>query len=257
MKLKNRGQKTVDSGQDLEDQKMIRTEEQTEKVCEDCRFSIASGGRGRRIFTCLNKAGSPGRMWVVEADEYCANFTIEQELLDPEVAKALAEGAKLIPVTQRKFAIVDTEDYGWLNKYKWFVFCQNPTCYAGRTGVNSNRHILMHREILNCPPDLVVDHINHNGLDNRKQNLRICTRSQNNRNRRPQGKTSRYKGVCRDKRRDKFVARIYLNGKQIHLGYFDDEIAAAKAYDKAARELFGQFAYLNFPQDYGLPSRTS
>jgi hypothetical protein len=106
----------------------------------------------------------------------------------------------------------------------------------------------MHRMVVNAPKGLFVDHINHNGLDNRKANLRICTNLQNLRNKRPKtGCTSEYKGVHWCKGRNKFRANIYLNKKAIHLGYFHDEIAAAKAYDEKARELFGEFAYLNFP----------
>ena len=227
-------------------------------TCEDCRFSIASGGRPGRILTCLNKAGAPGRMWVVEADQYCANFTQDKELLEPELVQALAEGAKLIPLTQDRFAIVDAEDYDRLCKYKWHVKIDKQTCYA--SGTFRNKGIRMHRKILNAPRGLVVDHINYNGLDNRKQNLRLCTFAQNCRNRRPirrAGKWSRHKGVSWDKAKKRFVAYIRHNGKFIRLGRFKSEIAAAKAYDKKARELFGEYAYLNFPQDYGLPSRTS
>jgi len=108
--------------------------------------------------------------------------------------------------------------------------------------------IMMHRFILNAPRHLVVDHINHNGLDNRKSNLRLCTRAENSRNRRSfNNKSSRYKGVSWDKQRKLFLAAIRCNGKYYNLGRFKSETAAAKAYDKKTRELFGEFAYLNFP----------
>lgn len=105
----------------------------------------------------------------------------------------------------------------------------------------------MHREIMDVPKHLVCDHINHNGLDNRKNNLRTCTRQQNTHNQKPRKKgTSKYKGVDWNKRQKKWRARIYYRGKCHYLGYFNNEIDAALTYDKKAKELFGEFACLNF-----------
>jgi hypothetical protein len=114
----------------------------------------------------------------------------------------------------------------------------------------------MHREILRPPGHLVVDHINHNGLDNRKANLRHATRAQNNFNRLiiiREDSSSKYKGVSWRKRKKKWRARICINGERKHIGYFKDEIHAAKAYDKAAKKYHGEFASLNFPDE---PRRT-
>jgi hypothetical protein len=106
----------------------------------------------------------------------------------------------------------------------------------------------MHRQVTNAPKGLVVDHINHNGLDNRRANLRLCTKQQNNCNSRSfRHKTSNYKGVFKEKGSKKFRAYIRFNKKPVHIGMFELEIDAAKAYDKKAKELFGEFAYLNFP----------
>ena len=102
---------------------------------------------------------------------------------------------------------------------------------------------------MDAPKGLFVDHINHDGLDNRKSNLRLCTQRQNNQTQRPRGKTSKYKGVYWNKRAKKFMASICIDGKKKSLGYFIDEVAAAKSYDKAAKKLFGEFAYLNFPNE--------
>jgi hypothetical protein len=110
----------------------------------------------------------------------------------------------------------------------------------------------MHREVIRLPGHLVVDHINHNGLDNRKANLRPATRAQNNYNRlaiKRKGATSKYKGVAWKKDKNKWRARLHFNGKLMFLGYFDNQIDAAKAYDKAAKECYGPFACLNFPGD--------
>jgi hypothetical protein len=226
-----------------------------EGICEDCVFSVGVKGESDPILTCRNKAGATGRFCIVDTDNSCTNFTADKEILAPELVRALAEGAKLLPLSQDKFAIVDSDDYDRLNTYKWCLSKTPRTNYAMRStkarrikGKRAKRKtILMHRFILNAPPGLVVDHINHDGLDNRKSNLRLCTRKQNNHNKRPQGKTSKYKGVYFSKLRKKFIARIQMNGKTTYIGLFTDQIAAAKAYDKKARELFGEFAYLNFP----------
>ncbi len=106
----------------------------------------------------------------------------------------------------------------------------------------------MHRLIMNTPPDLVCDHINHNGLDNRKANLRNCTIKQNNANARPAKWTSsKYKGVSYIKRKKKWAVYIKKDGRQFNLGCFADEAEAAKAYDASAKKLHGEFAHLNFP----------
>ena len=105
----------------------------------------------------------------------------------------------------------------------------------------------MHRLILKAEKGQVCDHINHNGLDNRRKNLRLCTNSQNfgNQRKRP-NKSSIYKGVCFYKRDSKWQVGIECNYKKYYLGRFDNEIEAAKVYDKKAAELFGEFAYTNF-----------
>jgi hypothetical protein len=141
-------------------------------------------------------------------------------------------------------AIVDEQDYDNLVSYQWRAIRGLRTCYAVRN--EGEKLIKMHRQILSCCDGLMVDHINHNGLDNRRSNLRICTASQNQQNRQPSnyGK-SRYKGVCWHSGKKKWRAAIVLDGRSIHIGYYDYEIDAAVAYDDAAIELFGEFACLN------------
>ncbi len=228
----------------------------SEMSCENCEHSVPAGSSPIPTLICNHKAGSDIPWQVVDPADSCTNFEQARELAPPDITAALAEGAKLMPLSQNKFAIVDAEDYNRLNKYKWCLSKTTHTNYA-LTRVKAKRvkgkrakrkAMLMHRFILNAPRHLVVDHINHNGLDNRKKNLRLCTRAENNRNRRSFCKgTSRYKGVSWDKKRKLFLAAIRCNGKYYNLGRFKSETKAAKAYDKKAKELFGEFAFLNFP----------
>lgn len=152
-----------------------------------------------------------------------------------------------IKLTQGRYAIVDVEDYEKLNKDKWYLFesRRENRFYAVRT--ERRRNVFMHRRIMNAPKGAIVDHINRNGLDNRRANLRVVTNMQNcwNSERGFNNGASKYKGVRLDKRTGKWYARIRHDGKEIHLGSFDTEIDAAIAYDNAAASLCGQFAVLN------------
>ena len=157
------------------------------------------------------------------------------------------ERGRRIKLSWGKYAIVDAEDYDRLSKYKWLALEKGRSLYAKTFHLNG-KSLHMHRLIMNAPPHLVVDHINHDGLDNRKKNLRLCTHLENLRNARPsRGGSSEYKGVYWHKGSKKFVAQIAFKAKRIWLGYFKNEIEAAKAYDKAAKKFFGEFAFLNFP----------
>ena len=154
-----------------------------------------------------------------------------------------------IVLTQGKVAIVDEMDYERLNKYKWHAKKDGNTYYAARKSERLNGKqttIRMHREILSVLPGQQIDHINHNGLDNRRANLRLCTYSQQQQNRLPQKAFSKYKGVWQDPRSKRWQVAIRINGKRTYLGYYVNEIEAAKAYDKKATQLFGEFANLNF-----------
>lgn len=152
----------------------------------------------------------------------------------------------LIPLTKGQFAIVDNYNYEWLNWWNWYAKESPDTFYAVREDRNG-KYIFMHREILNVPKDMMTDHKNHNGLDNRETNIRICTNAENQYNRKKnKTKKSAYKGISWHKKDKKWQARIKHNRKSIYLGNFDSEIDAAKAYDAKALELFGEFAYTNF-----------
>ncbi len=187
-----------------------------------------------------------------------------------------------ITLSQGKFAMVDEKDYRELCQYKWYATNQRGHFYAarndpstprlrraglstprlppirdargGRAGATKKRgrHLVwtMHREILKCPKEMVIDHINHNGLDNRRVNLRMVTAQQNSWNvKKPRGKfSSKYKGVSFDKRSKKWTAAIFYKGKRIYIGQFDDEETAGRAYDLKAKELFKEYACLNFKE---------
>lgn len=157
-----------------------------------------------------------------------------------------------IPLTQGYVAIVDEEDFETLTRHSWQVVIveRSHTQYAVRSKWDAGRKSSygMHRQILGLEhgDPRCVDHINGNGLDNRRSNLRLCTHQQNQQNRSAK-KGRDFKGVHKRKERSGFHAYIGVNGHQEYLGTYPDAISAAKAYDAAAQEYFGEFARLNFP----------
>ncbi len=148
-----------------------------------------------------------------------------------------------IQLTKGRVTIVDDEDYDWLTTWKW---CTSQG-YAARSVASDHVDVIyMHRLLLAAPPKMVVDHINLDKLDNRRSNLRLCTRSQNCYNR-PASKSSRsgVKGVFWDNEKGKWLSQICVSGKRIHIGRFNSMEEAARAYNDAARDVFGQYAYIN------------
>jgi hypothetical protein len=151
---------------------------------------------------------------------------------------------KEIKLTQGKVAIVDDEDFEELNKVKWYAYKGGRTFYAVRSPIRGKPVIRMHRVLL--PEARFVDHIDHDGLNNTRANLRAATSAQNSANSRKPQKPghSKFKGVTKHPH-GKWQAQIKADGKYRYLGLFDTEEAAAKAYDDAAHRLFGEFACAN------------
>ncbi len=173
-------------------------------------------------------------------------MTVEQELNKPIK----------IHLSQGRVVLIDESDITLIKDHKWHADIKSngriyAIAYVRGSGRSSQRNVSMHRLIMSPPFGMDIDHANHNGLDNRRANLRICTKRENQQNKRKSAR-SVYKGIFRH--RNSFVARIRFGSSgscgqspRIYLGCFKTETEAAKAYDQAAKKLFGEFALLNFP----------
>ena len=209
-----------------------------------------------RLLLCTNHPASPGELREVLPTETCRNFKAKcwnrrrsrpaQDSPDPPT-RASCPGVRRIAVGQGLFATVDAADYQKLRKYKWYAHRHGRTVYA--VCHDKGKVIYMHRMILRPRKGYLVDHIDGNGLNNRRCNLRVCTPAQNRANARPCAGSSRFVGVYRHG--DKWRAAIRYRGEYFYLGLFDDEVEAAQARDRKAYALHGERAYLNFPEDFG------
>ena len=209
-----------------------------EESCQNCTSPEQATAQAGTFLICKKSPDSSKKWQIVDPKASCKNFTPTPDF---------RRNIRHIPLTQNKFATVDTADYPDLNKHKWTAARSPNTFYAVRS--QGGKQIRMHRQITNAPNHLVVDHIDHNGLNNTRENLRLCTKAQNAKNQRKQkGTSSIYKGVCYNKKEKKWRARVHKNGKTYNLGDYKNEIKAAKAYDQKASALFGQYAHLNFQE---------
>jgi hypothetical protein len=170
---------------------------------------------------------------------------------------------KKIPLSRGMTTIIDDEDFERVSQFKWSVTChkeRTPPDYYARRAVwqpetRKSITVLLHRFILNAPPDKHVDHINGDGLDNRRANLRLVTPAQNQQNLKRRRGASGFRGVQYDERKRRHYARIKVNNQKIWLGFFDNAEEAARAYDAAAVKHHGEYAQLNFPNEHRAAAR--
>ncbi len=220
------------------------------KSCQNCIYAVKPSNTNKaRLLLCVNKADSPGQLYLINSLSPCRNFYKKI----PRLKKSQLSGkdVRFIPLSHGKFTIIDTDDYERLKKHKWYTSQDGNHFYAYAyiSIANKKKKIFMHRYITSAPKGMVVDHIDGNGLNNLKSNLRICTHAQNVQNSRPKSNSSsKYKGVFWNKANKYWSATIHKGDMRMYLGGFEKEIDAARAYDKKAAELFGEFAYLNFPE---------
>lgn len=150
-----------------------------------------------------------------------------------------------VPLTRGLEAIIDAADAAFVGQWNWCVRSNGKAIYAGRAGLRrkGERGIkLLHRELMNAPPGVEVDHRSGDGLNNRRKNLRLATTTQNRRNQRiSRANTSGVKGVSWHKRIKRWSASISVNGKALHLGYHDTKELAQAAYAAASAEHHGEF----------------
>lgn len=155
---------------------------------------------------------------------------------------------KTIPLTRGLFTTVDDSDYAELSRHKWCANKMGGRMYAVRGAYSKETKkthiVLMHREMLNAPKGTHVDHINFDTLDNRRENLRVCSVAENIRHRSGPNKNNKtgVRGVCYLTKLNKYMAQIAPNGKMIFLGHFNTVAEASRAYNSAAERYFGEFA---------------
>jgi hypothetical protein len=159
-------------------------------------------------------------------------------------------GTRWLPLTRGQFALIDAADYPLVCEMAWCLHPMRCTTYAvSGTGLKGKR-VYLHRLLMDAPSEMQVDHIDGNGLNCRRSNLRIVSCQQNRFN---TGKTnsvvtSRFMGVSWDKTRGKWRATAKRDRRHLYIGRYATEEQAARAYDAKARELFCEFARLNFPE---------
>ena len=211
--------------------------------------------RVTRLLLCTNHPSEPGELCEVLPIDTCRNFKAKswkrprtksgRRHPHPTIDETAGE-VRRIPLGNGLFATVDAAHYEEISKYKWYANRRNSTVYA--TCIKQGRVVYMHRMIMRPAKGALVDHIDGNGLNNRRCNLRVCTHQQNQANRGSRGGSSRFVGVHRHG--DQWQASIRCRGEYFYLGLHDDEVEAAKARDRKAYELHGEYAYLNFPKDF-------
>ncbi|MGE5296604.1 MAG: HNH endonuclease [Solirubrobacterales bacterium] len=225
-------------------------------ICEHCANLVWPARIGRefevsrwrvRFPVCACHPDAPGVPREVHPCSTCPNFRLRTKAVEREEGeppKRERPSDRFIPLSRKMWAIVDVRDFERLSRHRWYASPSGGGKMYARRNTKTGT-ILMHREILKTPKGMHVDHKDGNGLNNRPDNIRNCTPAQNQYNKKPRGKRSRFKGVY--PHGDKWQAMIKHEGELYNLGLFEDDVEAAQARDRKAYELEGEFAYLNFP----------
>ncbi len=213
--------------------------------CHNCLYSywdrehtVECMGKGLMNWpACANHPESRGHMQRMPERGICVNYR-------PRPAQPVGD-VRRIPLGDGFYAYVDAADYEWLSQWPW----QLRGGYAVR--MEKRKPIYMHRAIMQPPKGMIVDHKNRNKLDNTRANLHNCTHQENacNRSKRRDA-LSRFKGVGFNRDYGKHFGAIFYKGKRYFLGYFPNEVEAARARDRKAVELLGDVALVNFPEEW-------
>jgi len=221
----------------MTDTPIVKSKRKSNKISIKCKIKGCEREHKHNGYCCRHYAQ------IKRTGEIFGN--LKRTLLDPNLFIIEGDICRIVLFDirgwKRGVTIIDTEDYEKCKIHKWHL---NKWGYVF-TKINGKSKSI-HSYILNSDK---VDHKDHDTLNNRKANLRECTYSQNCINRFPIKKTSKYKGVSFAKRNNKWCASISANNVKKWLGYFDDEIEAAKAFDRNAIKMQGEFAYLNFKEE--------
>jgi len=213
--------------------------------CHNCIYSVCDPEAWLRLMslgepilpTCANHPQWPAQLHEVPGVP-CKNYWRKP--------KAPQGDVRLIPLDNGFYAYVDAADYPSLSQWSWHMTRGG---YAAR--IDKHRMILMHRQIMQPPKGKVVDHHDGNVANNCRLNLRVCNQRENRRNScRKHGGRARFKGIHCCNSQAKIGARIRIEGRLYWLGYFLTDVEAARAYDRAAVEAFGEFARPNFPEEW-------
>jgi len=220
-----------------------------ELTCRCCMYAGKVRDGRRNLLICVNCPLAPGKLTAVKPDGTCRNFHPRRKRAGRRKRpQPSADEIRYIALTKNHFAIVGRSNYKRLSRVKWHASLSGHRFYATHC-TSSQATIYMHREIMRPPKGMVVDHMDANGVNNWRGNLRICTPLENGHNSRARGRTSHFKGVSYIFELRLWEASICDRKKMVHIGYYKTEIEAARAYDAEALKRFGQFAWLNFPNE--------